>query len=103
MLGAPVIEGKEPVADLALAWGGAGHPGPQVQRVAELFLADPGGGDLLPVPVTVQGVQDLSELRAGQVLQVADEQALDAVFGVAGAAAAPVPGADHPAARRRRP
>jgi hypothetical protein len=71
VLSASVIEGEEPVAYLAFAGRGAGHPRPQVQRVAELFLRDPGGGDLLPVPVTVQGVDDLGELVRAQVLQVA--------------------------------
>jgi len=62
VLGAPVIEGEEPVARLALARDGAGHPRPQVQHVTQLFFGDPGGGDLLPVPVAIQGVDDLGEL-----------------------------------------
>jgi hypothetical protein len=60
--GAPVIEGEEPVAHLALAGDGAGHPRPQVQYVTQFLLGDPGGGDLLAVPVAVQGVDDLVEL-----------------------------------------
>ena len=62
MLGAPVVESEQPVAHLPLARDGAGHPRPQVQHVTQLFLGDPGGGDLLPVPVTVQGVDDVGEL-----------------------------------------
>jgi len=39
-----------------------GHPRPQVQYVTQFLLGDPGGGDLLAVPVAVQGVDDLVEL-----------------------------------------
>jgi hypothetical protein len=58
----PVIEGEEPAAHLALARDRAGHPRPQVQYVTQFLLGDPGGGDLLAVPVAVQGVDDLVEL-----------------------------------------
>jgi hypothetical protein len=47
-LGAPVIEAEQAVAHLALAGRETGHPGPQVQRVAQFRLGDPAGGDLLP-------------------------------------------------------
>jgi hypothetical protein len=59
---AAVISSSQPVPDLALARDRAGHPRSQVQHVTELFFRDPGGGDLLPVPVAVQGVDDLGEL-----------------------------------------
>ena len=42
VLGSPVIEREQPVADLALARDRAGHPRAQVQRVAQFLLADPG-------------------------------------------------------------
>jgi hypothetical protein len=60
--GAPVTEGEEPVAQLALARDGAVYPRPQVQYVTQFLLGDPGGGDLLAVPVPVRGVDDLVEL-----------------------------------------
>jgi hypothetical protein len=34
VLGAPVVEGEQPVPDLAFAWDGAGDPGPQVEHVS---------------------------------------------------------------------
>ena len=37
--GAPVIEGEEPIAHLALAGRGAGDPHPQVQHVTQLSCA----------------------------------------------------------------
>lgn len=60
--GAPVVEGEEPVPDVALTWRGAGDAGAQVQGGAEFFLGDPGGGDLLPGQVAAQDVRDLGEL-----------------------------------------
>ena len=39
--GAPVVEGEEPVPDVALARDRAGGAGAQVQGVAEFLLADP--------------------------------------------------------------
>src|ERR1017187_9022191 len=50
--GAPVVEGEEPAADVALARDRAGDAGAQVQDVAEFLLADPGRGDLLPARIT---------------------------------------------------
>ena len=47
VLRAPVVEGKEPVADLPFAGGAAGDAGAELQGVAEFFLRDPGEGDLL--------------------------------------------------------
>jgi DNA-binding XRE family transcriptional regulator len=99
VLRAPVIEGAEPAADVALARRGSGDAGSQAQRVAELLLADLGRGDLLPVPIRAQGVDDLGELVWPQVLQVAHEQALDPVLGIAGPAAPPVLLPHRPPAR----
>ena len=62
VLGAPVVEGKEPVADLALAGDRSGDALAQVQGVAELFLADPGKGDVLAGPGGVEGLDDLGKL-----------------------------------------
>jgi len=62
VLGAPVIEGEEPVPDGPLAGRRAGNPGPQIDHVAEFLLGDPRGEDLLTVPVTAEGVHDLGEL-----------------------------------------
>src|SRR5712691_3271194 len=61
--GAPVVAAEQPAADVALAGGGAGDAGAQVQGVAELLLSDPGGQDLLPVPAAAEGVHDLGELE----------------------------------------
>ena len=66
-----------------LARGRSGDAGAQIERVAEFLLGDPGGQDLLAVPVAAQGVHDLGELSRPQVLQVADQQALDPVLRVA--------------------
>ena len=57
-----VVEGVEPVADIALARRGAGNAGAHVQRVAEFLFADPGGGDLLPGRARLQDAADLGEL-----------------------------------------
>ena len=92
------VEGEEPVPDVALARRGAGDAGAQVQRVTEFLLGDPGGGDLLPGRVAAQDARDLGELGGRQVLQVAYQQVLDAVLGVAGPAAPAVLAADHAAA-----
>src|ERR1700748_1851425 len=62
VLRAPVVEGEEPVADLPLARDRSGDALAQVQRVAELFLADPGKGDVLARPGGVEGLDDLAEL-----------------------------------------
>src|SRR5690349_302033 len=98
VVGAPVVEGGQPAADVTLARGGSGGAGAQVQHVAELFLPDPGRKDLLPGRVTAQGADHLGELGRGQVLQVPGQQVLDAVLGVTGPAAAPVPAAHDAAA-----
>ena len=90
MPGAPEIEGEQPVPHVALARGGAGDAGAQVQRVAELLLRDPRGGGLLARRAGVEGFDDLGELLGGEVLEVAGQEVLDAVLGVAGAAAAAV-------------
>ena len=64
VLRAPVVEGKEPVADLPLARDRAGDAGAEVQGVAELLLADPGQGDVLACAGGVEGLDDLPELLA---------------------------------------
>jgi hypothetical protein len=90
MPGAPQIEGEQPVPHVALARRGAGDAGAQVQRVAELLLRDPRGGGLLARRAGVEGFDDLGELLRGEVLEVAGQEVLDAVLGVAGTAAAAV-------------
>ncbi len=79
--GTPVVEGGQPVPDVALARLGAGDAGAQVQGVAEFLLGDPGGGDVLPGRVRLQDAGDLGELDGREVLQVAYQQVLDAVLG----------------------
>ena len=61
---ASVVEGEQPITHLPLAWGGDGQPRAQVQHVTQLFLGDPGDGELLPVPVMVQRVDDLENCTA---------------------------------------
>ena len=67
---APVVEGEEPVPDVPLAWDRAVDAGAEVPGVAEFLLPDPGGADLLPGRIGLQGADDLGELDARQVLQV---------------------------------
>jgi len=51
VLGAPVVEGGEAAADLALGRGAAGDAGAEVQRGAEFLLGDPGQAMCWPGPV----------------------------------------------------
>src|SRR6266700_7924035 len=44
VLGAPVVEGEQPAADLPLAGGAAGDAGAEPEGVAEFLLRDPGDG-----------------------------------------------------------
>jgi hypothetical protein len=67
--------------------GGPGNAGAEVQRGAQFLLRDPGQGDLLPGLVGAAGLDDLGELGGRQVLQVADQEVLHPVPGVAGFAA----------------
>lgn len=73
VVGAPGVEGGEAVADGAGRGGAAGFRGAEREDVPELLFRDPDGGDMLPVRVGVEGVDDDGEVVRGQVLEVAPE------------------------------
>ena len=55
---APQVEVREPVADGAGRRGDARFRGAEREQSSELLFRDPDGGDLLPVAVSVEGVDN---------------------------------------------
>ena len=58
VVGAPQVEGGEPVADGAGRGSDALLRGTEREEPSELLFCDPDGGDLLPVAVSVEGVDN---------------------------------------------
>jgi hypothetical protein len=87
---APVLQVVPALLDLGLGREVSGAVGPQGEDVAEVFFGDPGQGEVFQVGVVGEDVPELVVLVVGEVFQIAEKEAFNAVFGVGFAGSAAV-------------